>query len=356
MWLALGALSLPAGAVYAQSSVTLYGIVDNSVQYAGVGGTSTTRMDSGAVLPSRWGLIGKEDIGGGAAVIFKLENGFNGTSGTSLQNGAMFGREAWVGLRGAWGQIQGGVNYSPLHTTLVTYALGGVNTLSWGNAVTNFVNIPTLRLNNSIRYVSPSVAGFTVRAAYALGANGSTTLPRTLGNTAAVGVNYSVGGFSADVDGMVQVYSPSSSVSASSPTSTGNYVIAAAKYAFRYAIISAIFEAYRGGSTSGTSAGYANRDNDFYGLSALIPIDVGYLMLSFGQYKDLTVSDRDATSYGLRYDYQLSKRTAIYTGIATVRNGSAASFTVNGAAGSGVPVGKPGQNVVAVIAGITHSF
>ncbi len=355
LWL-LPAFGASIGVANAQSSVTLYGILDSGIQYANVGGTVTTRMDSGAVLASRWGMIGQEDIGGGTSVIFKLEDGLNLSNGTSLQNGALFGREAWVGLRGSFGQIQGGVTYTALHTTLVTYSLGGVDTLAWGNAANNFVFVPMLRTSNSIRYVSPSFHGVLFRATYALGSNGSPSLPRTLGNTVSVGTNYSVGAFSADVDFMTQVYSNTPTINSGSTTSTGNFVIAAAKYVFKLATVSAIFQAHRGGSHSGTAAGYSDRNNEFYEISTLVPLGFGRLMLSFGQYKDSAWNRYNATSYGVRYDYLLSKRTALYAGVATVRNGSAAGFTVNGAAGAGVPVGKAGQNVNAAIVGMSHSF
>lgn len=66
----------------AQSSVTLYGIIDNGVTYAtNQGGAHTWQAVSGVVAGSRWGFTGAEDLGGGMKAIFTLENGFDGFSG-----------------------------------------------------------------------------------------------------------------------------------------------------------------------------------------------------------------------------------------------------------------------------------
>lgn len=108
--LALGVLGAFAGAAHAQSSVTLYGIIDAGVQYVSKTGgnlssTATTAKNfqfaNGNLQGSRWGLKGAEDLGGGLKAIFVLENGFSLGNGTLGQNGRMFGRQAYVGLSSA---------------------------------------------------------------------------------------------------------------------------------------------------------------------------------------------------------------------------------------------------------------
>src|SRR5471030_617877 len=98
---ALSALAVTAASAapsaFAQSSITLYGIIDAAVQYANTGGHTVVRQDSSSVAPSRWGLTGTEDLGGGYKAIFKLEDGFNVNTGAIAGNGALFNREAWVG-------------------------------------------------------------------------------------------------------------------------------------------------------------------------------------------------------------------------------------------------------------------
>src|SRR5579859_8019999 len=96
----LGAL-LCAGiatTAHAQSSVTLYGILDTGIDFASnVNGNHLYQMASGVSAGSRWGVRGKEDLGGGLAAIFDLESGFNSTNG-SLGSGLAFSRNAYVGL------------------------------------------------------------------------------------------------------------------------------------------------------------------------------------------------------------------------------------------------------------------
>jgi general bacterial porin, GBP family len=84
-----------AQAAFAQSSVTLYGIVDAGFTYTNnQKGNSAYQATQGNVQGSRWGLLGSEDLGGGNKVLFRLENGFSLESGASGQGGRMFGRSA----------------------------------------------------------------------------------------------------------------------------------------------------------------------------------------------------------------------------------------------------------------------
>ncbi len=96
-------LATLGGTAHAQSSVTLYGLIDAGISYVNNSKTSTGsdklfKYDDGVAQGSRWGLRGTEDLGGGLKAIFVLENGFNSGNGTLGQGGAMFGRQAFVGL------------------------------------------------------------------------------------------------------------------------------------------------------------------------------------------------------------------------------------------------------------------
>lgn len=87
------------GSAFAQSSVTLYGIVDQSLRYttnANAANDSQLQLTNGAITNSRWGLKGQEDLGGGLAAVFRLESGFEPETGAL--DGALFARYAYVGL------------------------------------------------------------------------------------------------------------------------------------------------------------------------------------------------------------------------------------------------------------------
>ncbi|CAB3782221.1 porin [Paraburkholderia fynbosensis] len=354
-------LCVAAAPVLAQSSVTLYGRVDTSIELTNFGPSHAVRMGSGDIFATQFGLKGTEDLGGGYRAIFKLENGFNSANGALGNNGALFGREAWVGLTGPFGTMQAGVNYTVLHTSFITYSLPGNGAgLAWGNAANNFVGPAFLRVNNSIRYVSPRIGGLVLKAIAARGANGASNLPSTLGDTYGASLNYVHGALSVDLDYMQQTFSPASAaaLNASSQTAAGNYALGGISYDFGFIKPAFIYMRHRGGpdvATAGTAA-YSNPHNDLFELDATVPLGRALVLLSYGHYRKVADSEGNADSFGVRVDYPLSKRTVLYTGAAMVRNGEHASFTVNGAAGGGMPVAKPGATASSVVAGILTSF
>lgn len=345
------------GAPVDASSLQLYGRIDTSVQVGNAGGQSVTRLDSSNVTPSVWGVIGKESLGGGYSAIFKLENGFNPTTGSIAGSGALFGREAWVGLVGPFGQAQAGVNYTPIFTTLVTYSQGLLWTLGWGNAANNFFYLPSARTSNSIRYVSPFLGGFQLRASYARGANGTASEPGTFGDTTSVGIAYRWSGLALDINYLQQVAPRTVPVTAATSTGVGTYWMAGGSYDFGWIKPAFLLQLHRGGfGTVANTTTLQNPDNDFYELSLLIHAPgPGALLVDFGQYRQLGFSAGDATSFALRYDYPLSARTGLYVGIGHVRNGSAASFTMSTAQGPGLPT-TAGHSVTSGVVGMLTKF
>jgi predicted porin len=98
-----------AGSAMAQSSVTIYGIIDTGVVYttnANANGNAVFKMPSltGSFL-SRIGFRGTEDLGGGLQAIFVLESGFAPDTGAMGQGNRIFGRQSYVGLKSDWGQV-----------------------------------------------------------------------------------------------------------------------------------------------------------------------------------------------------------------------------------------------------------
>jgi len=101
-----------AGAASAQSSVTLYGLVDGGLRYAQVSrnnldGTNNVGLAYGQQSGNRFGMRGVESLGNGNNAIFMIESGFDLGNGTSQQGGRLFGRQAWMGVENtAWGQVR----------------------------------------------------------------------------------------------------------------------------------------------------------------------------------------------------------------------------------------------------------
>lgn len=98
------------------ANVELYGIVDAYVQVYNGGNGTVVDLGSGGKAGSRWGIKGTEDLGGGNSVFFRLENGFmldNGTNSPATGgNGYAFQRESVLGVKGGWGALSFGRQYT----------------------------------------------------------------------------------------------------------------------------------------------------------------------------------------------------------------------------------------------------
>ncbi|MDN7739173.1 MULTISPECIES: porin [Burkholderia] len=206
-------LAATASAAHAQSSVTLYGVIDAGISYvnhsknAAGGSSKLFKYDDGVAQGSRWGLRGTEDLGGGLKAIFVLENGFNSGNGTLGQGGAMFGRQAYVGLsQTQYGTVTFGRQYS-FSTDILgsSYSTGG-NTVvgNYAYHVNDIDQLTSSRINNSVKYQSANYYGFTFGALYGFsnqagafaGANSTTVgTTTTAGSSRAYsfGVNYANG-------------------------------------------------------------------------------------------------------------------------------------------------------------------
>jgi GBP family porin len=159
-----------ATAAHAQSSVTLYGLIDAGITYTNnQHGHSNWQETSGSVNGSRWGLRGSEDLGGGLKAIFTLENGFGINNGTLKQGGREFGRQAFVGLASdQFGAVTLGRQYDsmvdfvgPLSLTGTQY--GGTQ---FAHPFDNDNLNNSFRVNNSVKYTSVNYGGFKGGAMY----------------------------------------------------------------------------------------------------------------------------------------------------------------------------------------------
>ncbi|MFM0341425.1 porin [Paraburkholderia fungorum] len=170
--LGLGMLSASA---FAQSSVTLYGLIDTGIEYvshANSAGDRVVRMPAiSGELPSRWGIRGTEDLGGGWKAIFTLENGFNTRAGDIGQGGRLFGRQAWVGLNGPWGALTFGRQYNMVFWALSDADMLGPDVHGIG-ALDNY--LPNARSDNSVVYKG-TFKGVTVGALYSFGRDSAGT-------------------------------------------------------------------------------------------------------------------------------------------------------------------------------------
>jgi predicted porin len=158
-------------AAHAMDQVTLYGIVDAGLQHFDVkGAPRLTAAIAGGQSQSRWGMKGVAGLRGGYKAHFQLENGFDIFQGTVSQNGRLFGRAAWVGLSGPFGQMRlGRQTLAATDYTGIFSPFGAAYKLASGGGAINSNTTP--RGDNTVKYISPTVRGFQAAVSYALDAH-----------------------------------------------------------------------------------------------------------------------------------------------------------------------------------------
>lgn len=331
----LAVLGAAAGAAQAQSSVVIYGALDSYLESGRNGQSSVTRVQNGGATPSRIGFRGTEDLGGGLRAIFSLETGINVDDGTAAQGGLLFGRQAFVGLSGNFGTITAGRQYTPFFMTNLLYTLGGG--MGWGNAANYFLEPPSARANNALQYATPNINGFVFKAMYALGENTGTGGGK-VGNVRAVSGQYDSGKLSVNMSHMNRT---------TTEANADKWTALGASYDFTVVKTALVYQVRR------DSANLAR--NDYFDLSATIPMGAGALLLDIGGLQNKVISDADAVTASIRYDYFLSKRTTVYGGFSTVRNEAKARYGVTGAGGAPM-VAVAGADPRALAVGVRHFF
>lgn len=308
--LALAVVAGFAGAAHAQApastSVTLYGLLD-----VGVGitdpetGSTTTALVSGVQSGSRWGLKGSEDLGGGLKAIFQLENGFNVDNGTLGQGGRLFGRWAYAGLAGSFGEVRLGRQWA------AGFELAGlVDPFGTGFGAagmqSTFSSANALRVDNALVYRSPVVGGFLGVVGYSFNA-----VAQESGSASANPNALTLGG--AYLNGPLAVIGTYENVN--NPTGGkdqkhwwvgGTYDLKVVKLAAAYGQDKDQFTA--GPYSFGTSA-----DSKQFMLGATAPIGAGSLFGSYQSRDDKSAANKDGAVIGVGYTHPLSKRTNVYT-------------------------------------------
>jgi predicted porin len=346
----------------AQSSVTLYGLVDAGIRYQTVSLQDASASNFGAAYGTqsgnRFGLRGVEDIGNGNRVTFVLESGFDLGNGTIGQGGRLFGRQAYLGVENnAWGLARVGRQYN-----LATDYFGAVDPFSQGFGQANigaaFGAANTLRMSNSVKYQSPTMSGFKVGAAYSFASGMSNTAienNRAVAGTTgynfetnnnvrqlSLGGNYTNGPVYAALS-YDKIYAPSASISQSNPSSWN----LGGAYDLKVAKLSAAYGQTRGGYILGqgngaTGAGInlngnpsnntgevifdQNMGYNSYLLGATVPVNatsrvmVSWTLLTPNTNMKDAYNAQNQSAYNLGYSYDFTKRTNAYAYVSYMDN------------------------------------
>ncbi|MFT4068490.1 porin [Paraburkholderia sp.] len=368
-----------ASAAHAQSSVTLYGLIDAGISYvnnakSATGHDSLTKYDDGVAQGSRWGIRGTEDLGGGLKALFVLENGFSSANGTAGQGGAMFGRQAYVGLsKDGIGSLTFGRQYSFTTDVLGSnYSTGGLTVAgNYAYHINDIDQLTSSRINNSVKYSSANFSGLTFGAMYGFSNQagafaGAPAVGTTAGSSRAYsfGLNYANGPF-----GIGAAYTDITYPSQASPafsTAVANVSISGVhdlrsfgvggRYMFGPATLWALYTNTRLEPTTGSSTTFAAYEAGAkYAITPAITAGAGYT------YMHLSNANRGHwNQVDLSADYALSKRTDVYVlgiyQIASGRNGTQDLQAQIGSSTSYFGTSGTADNQLAFRLGLRHKF
>ncbi|HKT98290.1 MAG TPA: porin [Paraburkholderia sp.] len=394
--IALSTLSLAmlaaSGAAHAQSSVTLYGVIDESVQWVhndannGNGNKNLIGLYGGNLSGDRFGLKGAEDLGGGLKAIFQLENGFNvnnGKMGNYNGNSLLFGRQAFVGLtHEQFGTVTLGRQYDPLVDMIQPLTADNYfgSTFATPGDVDN--NDNSSRTNSAIKYTSPVLSGFQFEGMYALGGvAGSTGSGQSWGAAATYGVgsfNIAAGYFRMDnssnpanrltnggwasgatsdnifQDGTIIQQGYATAKSVGNASVAAQYVAGPFTFGVRYANVQIKPDGY----SSFQSTERFNVAGGFFGyqLNPALLLGLGYI---YTHGAGDTSASYNQVSLGA--DYSLSKRTDLYA-VAAYQHANGTQRNPDGTTSpAGASIGSYGYNSASssqemVSLGIRHKF
>lgn len=351
--LALAALGALAGTASAQTSVTIYGVIDAGfVAERGGASGSVNKLTSGVASGSRLGFKGTEDLGGGLTALFLLENGFSVDTGGLGQGGLLFGRQAYAGLGGGFGTVTLGRQYTPQYLTLAFADPFGTGMAGdAANIMPNTGNASS-RMDNAIKYVTPALGGFTGELAYGFG---EVADDNSAGRQIGLAVAYKGGPLGVRLG----YHNRNNDTATVKNTDDGKSTLLAATYDFGVAKAHAAYGVNKGLNSSplrNTSnpfgsavAPTASTDSADWLIGATIPFGASTVLVSYVHKNDKNATNRDASQWAIGYRYALSKRTDLYAAYASISNKNGAGYTV----GSAIEAGSGDK---AFNFGIRHSF
>lgn len=391
--MAVAALFACTGSAFAQSTVTLYGVIDASVEYANHvapysaagftpnpgAGSTVYRMNSGGLSGSRWGLRGTEDLGGGLKSLFVLESGFSGDNGTMQQSGRLFGRQAFVGVQHqTFGQITLGRQYTSLFAAMANFmptayatqyepaALMAGNNFREDNvlAYTGTFGPLTALAHFSFGAGVPNLPAGTI----AFGGNGEVPGAFRRDNAFGAAAVYASGPFGAAI--AYDQWNPSiNNVAGIYQGNTATLKKASVAASYTIGAVAKIMGGYRWGKAenNGTNAQIQRDDYYWIGVNYQVTPAVG-LTLEY-DYDNLKRDYFNRTNapnpwqVAFVANYAFSKRTDLYLSTAyakhaglTLDAASTNQLASTGATGNSYILGNGQNSMVGVSVGIRHKF
>jgi predicted porin len=394
--IALAVAGLASTAAFAQTNVTIYGLVDYGYAYRfdargvdslvnGISANkpgSSSQLNGGQQSGNRLGFKGTEDLGNGLKAVFLLEQGYQLDTGASANASSFYNRQAYVGLSGGFGTAVGGRLYTPHYTFVSGLDPFGAGTVGRYNNVYSigagavsgsaFGNLTDpVRVDNAIAYISPSFGGFTVTAAFSNNASGDDSnsnnaqnntvyalLGQYTGGALTVGANYHyiAGGSSVSVPSATSNVTLANAQLGTLPqagltsTLTGVRIASGASswadfpvdnvqnftlggsYDFKVAKVMAL---YSWNNIDFTPLGGKDIAINNYMLGATVPFGKFAAKGSYIYSDGNSAAGGDAQQLALGLDYNLSKRTNFYSAYSWIDNSDKRINGVGDASASG---------------------
>lgn len=352
--LLLASLLAAPGMVYCQDGVTLYGIIDTGVEYynnTGNGAFVGVPTLTGEV-PSRFGLKGTEDLGGGLKAFFTLENGFQPGTGSLNYGGRLFGRQANVGLSSRYGTLTLG---RQMNMSMIVLANADVIGPSIHSMASFDPYLPNARSDNAIGYLG-KFSYLTVGGTYSFGRDAA----GPAGPSATYCGGQVPGDFSAckQYTALLSYDTPHFGVAASYDEMHGGPGASAPLNQSADTDKRTIVNGYVKFDRFKIGGGWIRRH---LSAAASQQSDIYFLGVTYLATPALAL-DAQAIKYNLRHvsnstllvtraTYSLSKRTALYTSLGYMLNSAKGTAAV--AAGGTVPVGG---NQLGLMLGMQQRF
>lgn len=351
-------------AAQAQSSVTMYGIMDAGIDHTHTG-KSLSRVVSGGSVGSRLGFRGYEDLGGGLGAVFRLEMGLLNDTGDIAQGGRGFGRESSVGFTGkSFGTVLAGRLPTPYF-----YVAPGIDAFQWMGSggmpaiSRNETSVKQIfglgvngRADNAFSYLSPNWGGLEVRALYALSEKSATA-----GETYGASARYATG----PVDALVGYTRQNAGTAGSGRVDA---FVAGGSYDFGVARLYAGYSQDNNSCTNctGALARISGADEGKFrviNVGTRVPFGSFVAIAQVARVQDrssytVNPGDRDATWWAIGGEYYLSKRTVIYSSLGSVNNRNGSRYTL-GTGTSQLPAGmitSGDPRSTTIGAGVRHIF
>jgi len=384
--LALAVVAALPGVALAQSSVTISGNIKTGItrfstdSVTGVGKIKDTAMSDGS---SRIILSGTEDLGGGMAAVFQVDNRFNANDGTSgaaysaTPQGLLAGGNTFVGVKGGFGEVRFGNLDTHYGKGLDEFAARATSLGASSTSLMDYIGANpiavTSRTKNVIRYMTPVMSGFSAMVNYSTapfqiegGTNyqttnvaapgvSLTTINPGKGQASHAEVNYRQGPIFAGIsiwDAKVEnvnngVFLPGTAKSGEESMKLyGSYDLGIAKIGAQFDDSKLKF---------GSAADQKRKASH---IAVTAPVGPGAVLFQYSKAQGISgQSNTGATQVSIGYDYSLSKRTSVGVNYSKINNESAASYQFfTGTALQNSPATSRGTDTSMFYAGVRHAF